>query len=104
MNLLLRCFALMSPISSFCGAQPTSAVAEAITLAGSGYQVPAAALDVAPGQLIVLHVHGIATTIPSNVAVVPDSSGYPHVLDGISVDLIQGVNATASALGLHAAY
>jgi len=94
----------MSPISSFCGAQPTSAVAEAITLAGSGYQVPAAALDVAPGQLIVLHVHGIATTIPSNVTVVPDSSGYPHVLDGISVDLIQGVNATASALGLHAAY
>ncbi|MBV8841595.1 MAG: hypothetical protein JO307_02185 [Bryobacterales bacterium] len=104
MDTLFRCLTVMPLVSSFCCAQPTSAVAGSITLASSGYQVPPAALDVAPGQLIVLHIHGIATTIPSSIAVVPDSSGFPHVLNGISVDLIQGTNATATALELRAIY
>jgi len=104
MKILFHCFAVMSLVAPFCSAQLSSVDAGAITLASSGYQVPASGLEVAPGQLVVLHINGIATTIPNNIAAVPDSSGFPHVLAGISVDLVQGMNAAATALGLHAVY
>jgi hypothetical protein len=76
----------------------------AIILAEAGYQVPSASLDVAPGQLIVLHVHGISTRVDSNLAPTLGPSGFPHSLNGISVDLIQGKDATATSLELRAAY
>jgi hypothetical protein len=87
-----------------CCAQTQPVAANAIVLAESGYQVPSSSLGVAPGQVLVLHVHGVATVIPSNLAPVPTSSGYPHVLDGVSVDLIQGKSGTATSLELRAIY
>jgi len=75
-----------------------------IVLGSAGYQVPSPVLDVAPGQLIVLHVHGISTTFDSNVAPVPGPNGFPHALNGVSVDLVQGKSATPTSLELHAAY
>jgi hypothetical protein len=52
----------------------------------------------------VLHVPGITTAIGSGVKAVPGPSGVPNVLDGISVDLIQGQADTVTGLGLSAAY
>jgi hypothetical protein len=49
-------------------------------------------------------VHGITARIDSNLAPVPGPSGFPHVLNGISVDLLQGKAATATSLELRAAY
>jgi hypothetical protein len=107
MKIVFRCSVLVLQTllaAAVCGAQPSTAVAGAITLAGPGYQVPSVALDVTPGQLIVLHVHGIATAIPSNVAAVSDGSGFPHTLNGVSVDLIQGKNSAVTSLELRAIY
>ena len=87
-------------------AQPPAAGSNAISLAGSGssYRIPSAALDVAPGQVIVLHVYGVQTAIESNIVPVPDSGAFPKSLNGISVDLVQGKDATATPLGLRAIY
>ena len=85
-------------------AQQQSAAANAIVLAAGGYQVPATSLAVAPGQVIVLHVHGVTTQIESNVTAVPGPSGLPHVLAGVSVDLVQGKAGTATSLGISAIY
>jgi hypothetical protein len=83
--------------------QPSTA-GNAIVLAGGGYQTPSPGLAVAPGQIVVVHVHGIATTIESDIVAVAGPSGLPHTLGGISVDLIQGANGTATSLGLIAIF
>jgi hypothetical protein len=105
MTIFLRC-AVTLLAAAVCGAQPPgpSTGVNSIALAGSGYQVPSPALSVAPGQLITLHVHGISAVIDSNLTPVAGPSGYPLVLNGISVDLIQGKDATATSLQLRAAY
>jgi hypothetical protein len=97
-------FAALLLAVALCPAQTTPAVHNDIILAAPGYRVPPAALDVAPGQLIVLHVHGIVTSIDSNIAPIPGPAGYPHDINGISVDLIQGKAATATSLELRGAY
>jgi hypothetical protein len=51
----------------------------------------------------VLHVHGITAAIGSGFKAVPGPSGLPNVLDGISVDLIQGQAGTITGLRLSAA-
>jgi hypothetical protein len=103
MNIYFRCAtALLGAV--VCGAQQQPTSANAIILASGGYQVPPPYLAVAPGQVIVLHVHGITATIGSSVKAVPGPSGLPNVLDGISVDLIQGQAGTVTGLGLSAAY
>ena len=103
MNHTLRC-AIVLVTAALCRAQQTSTAANAIILAGAGYHVPSPSLDVAPGQLIVLHVHGVTTNIDSNLVPVPGQSGFPHNLNGISVDLLQGKTAGATSLELRAAY
>ena len=50
------------------------------------------------GELIVLHVNGISAGIDTNFAPVPGATGFPHVLDDESVDLIQGKAATLTSL------
>jgi hypothetical protein len=85
-------------------AQQPSSGGNAIVLDPSTYQVPSLSLEVAPGQIIVLHVHGVTASIPSNLAPVPGPSGFPHMLNGISIDLIQGKAGTATSLELRAAY
>ncbi|MBZ5619960.1 MAG: hypothetical protein LAQ69_14745 [Acidobacteriia bacterium] len=103
MNAILRCtVALLG--AALANAQPPAMGGNAIILAQAGYQVPSPSLDVAPGQVIVLHVHGITARIDSNLAPVLGPSGFPHVLNGISVDLIQGKAATVTSLELRAAY
>jgi hypothetical protein len=103
MNHTLRC-AIVLVTAALCRAQQPSTSANAIILAGAGYHVPSPSLDVAPGQVIVLHVHGVATNIDSNLVAVSGPSGFPHTLNGISVDLIQGKLAGATSLELRAAY
>jgi hypothetical protein len=103
MNMILRCAPAFVALA-LCGAQPLSTGSNAIIFAGAGYQVPSPSLDVAPGQVIVLHVHGITATIDSNLTPVPGQSGFPRVLNGVSVDLIQGKAATVTSLELRAAY
>ena len=58
MNHIFRC-AIPLLAAALCRAQQPSTSANAIILAGAGYHVPSPALDVAPGQVIVLHVHGV---------------------------------------------
>jgi hypothetical protein len=85
-----------------CQAQ-TSTGSNAITLAGLGYSEPHA-LSVAPGQLITLHVYGLAVPTTTMVTATPSSTGYPATLNGISVDLVQGSPAATTSLGIHALY
>ena len=85
-------------------AQAPGAPQNAITMAAPGYRVPSASLDAAPGQVIVLHVNGISTAFDSNLAPPAGPTGFPHDLNGITVDLIQGSPATATSLELRAAY
>lgn len=103
MKIVFQC-AVAVLAAAVCSAQTQFAGSNSIVLAGTGYQVPSAALDAAPGQLMVLHVHGISSRIDANLVPLPDSSGYPRVLNGISVDLIQGKGAAATSLELRAAY
>jgi len=98
-----RCVLALVAVA-LCNAQAPSMGSNAIILAGAGYHVPSPSLDVAPGQVIVLHVHGITASIESNLTPVPSSSGFPRVLNGISIDLIQGKDATVTSLELRAAY
>src|SRR5207248_1316556 len=91
-------------VAAICGAQTQPPGGNSIILAGTGYNVPQPTLDVAPGQVIVLHLHGINTRIDSNLTPLPGPSGFPLVLNGISIDLIQGKAATATGLELRAAY
>ena len=103
MKTIFRCATALLAVA-LCGAQTPSTGANAIVFAGAGYHVPSPSLDVAPGQVIVLHVHGVTANIDSNLTPVPGSSGFPHVLNGISVDLMQGKAATVTSLELRAAY
>jgi hypothetical protein len=103
MNHTLRC-AVVLLTGALCRAQQPSTTANAIILAGAGYQVPSPSLSVAPGQVIVLHVHGVTANIDSNLVPVPGASGFPHSLNGVSVDLIQGKSASVTSLELRAAY
>src|SRR5689334_17323706 len=103
MNHTLRCAIVLST-AALCRAQQPSIEPNAIILAGDGYHTPSHSLDVAPGQVIVLHVHGVTAKIDSNVVAVPCSSRFPRNLNGISVDLIQGKPATPTSLELRAAY
>jgi hypothetical protein len=103
MNHTLRC-AIALLAATLCRAQQPSTAPNAIILAGAGYHVPSPSLDAAPGQVIVLHVHGVTANIDSNLVPVPGPSGFPRSLDGVSVDLIQGKAATATSLELRAAY
>jgi hypothetical protein len=103
MKIIFGCTAALV-VAALANAQPPSSGANAIVLAEPGYQVPSPSLSVAPGQIIVLHVHGITATFDSNVAATLGPNGFPHVLNGVSVDLVQGKAATATSLELHAAY
>ena len=103
MNTVLRVApALLAVVLS--SAQPTSTPSNAISLAGSGYSVPSSARAVAPGQVIVLQVHGVTTAINSPTVPVPAPNGLPLTLAGISVDLIQGKAATVTNLPLRGIY
>src|SRR5579863_6932044 len=102
MRTLFRCtLALFAAMPAH--AQSTTAT-NAIILAGSGYSVPSPLLAAAPGQVMVLHVHGIATTLTANLAAISGPDGYPYTLNGISVDLVQGTPAAVTHLQLRAAY
>jgi hypothetical protein len=102
MNRKYLCVLLLSALQ--LQAQTPAGGPNAIILSAAGYRVPSPSLDVAPGQVIVLHVSGIATTLDSNLTPLPGPSGFPLDLNGISVDLIQGKAATATGLPLRAAY
>src|SRR5260370_2503781 len=62
----------------------------AITLAGGGYRTPHPAQDVAPGQLLVVYLFGVKTTIPNAQLAALTPSGWPDNINGVSVALVQG--------------
>lgn len=106
MNSTLR-FSIVLVLAAVIGAAQSGSAdsSNGIVLAAGGYQVPGLSLAVAPGQITVLHVHGITTQFPtSNITGVPTPSGLPHVLNGITVDLIQGKDGSTISLELRAAY
>jgi hypothetical protein len=103
MNSVSRCAVIALLSAALCAAQQGPA-AGTIVLAGGGYQIPAMSLAVAPGQVIVFHMTGITTAINGNVVATPGPNGLPTVLDGISVDLIQGQAGTVTSLPLTALY
>jgi hypothetical protein len=90
--------------AAICTAQTSPSTTNAITLSGTGYRTPSPSLAVAPGQLIVLHVNGLNVSTSANVVATPDSTGWPHVLNGISVDLVQGNPAAITSLEIRALY
>jgi hypothetical protein len=49
-------------------------------------------------------VNGLEVSTPAKVAPTPDSRGWPHVLNGISVDLVQGNPPATTSLELRALY
>jgi hypothetical protein len=106
MNHTLRC-AIVLVTAALCRAQQTSTAANAIILAGAGYHVPSPSLDVAPGQVIVLHVHGVATNIDSNLVAVPAQSGftsYSSFLRRHSAEASAVWNPSAKNLGCRQCY
>src|SRR5260370_28730731 len=62
----------------------------AITLAGGGYSAPHPAQDVAPGQLLVVYLFGVITTIPNAQLAPLTPSGWPDNINGVSVALVPG--------------
>jgi hypothetical protein len=90
--------------TSLGNAQTSSTSTNSIILAGSGYSTLSPALSVAPGQVIVLHVHGVTTAIDNPIAAVAGANGLPYSLSGISVDLLQGNPTTVTNLQLRAIY
>lgn len=62
----------------------------AITWAGSGYSFARPAQDAAPGQLMVIYLNGIKTSIPTPITVPPTPTGWPTSISGITVELVQG--------------
>lgn len=68
----------------------------AITLAGQGgYRTPPLALTAAPGQVLVLHVFGLTAGNFNQVVATPQDGEFPKVLNGISVDLVEGAKTTS---------
>lgn len=61
-------------------------------------------MSVAPGQLITLHVYGLSVPTSTTVTATLTGAGYPPILNGISVDLVQGNPAATTSLGIHALY
>ena len=104
MSIFCRLASAIIFTAAIVSAQSPGAAVNAIVLGAPGYRVPSAALDVAPGQVIVLHVGGIVTNIDTNVVATPGPTGLPYVLNGISVDLVQGNPATTISLALRALY
>ena len=47
----------------------------AVTLAGQGYRIPQTAVDAAPGQVMVLHLYGLAVTSSDHVIGTPEGGG-----------------------------
>jgi len=76
----------------------------AVTLAGQGYRIPQTAVDAAPGQVMVLHLYGLAVTSSDHVIGTPEGGEFPLVLSGISVDLVQGNPPKTTRLPLRALY
>jgi hypothetical protein len=103
MQCFIRC-ALALAGMGLCVAQQSTSAPNAIVFAGGGYQIPANFLAVAPGQVIVLHVHGVTANISSPVLANPGPTGLPYTLAGLSVNLVQGQAGTATPIGLIAAY
>jgi hypothetical protein len=83
-------------------AQSPTAPANAIVFAGGGYQLPPLVLDVAPGQIVTLHVHGITAAFDSNLTPVAGPSGYPLELN-LTVTFT-GPNSSAAARSCVAPY
>ena len=97
MNTLFRfVLAVLCTAASAAEQQPSGA--NAIVFAAEEYQIPPLSLAVAPGQVVVLHVHGVTADLSSPIQGVPGPSGLPATLGGISVDLIQGQAGTVTSL------
>lgn len=103
MNTLHR-FVIAVLCTAACAAQQQPSAANAIVFAAGGYQIPPLALTVAPGQVVVLHVHGVPSVLSAPIKGVPGPTGLPTTLAGISVDLVQGKAGTVTSLGLIGAY
>src|SRR5947209_1014323 len=79
----IRCFALLF----------LAAVAHAQTgfpVAGFGYRTPANAVTAAPGQVMLVSTFGVVARIPNPIFPVAGPDGYPSVIQGISIDFVQG--------------
>src|SRR3954451_8802557 len=79
----IRCFALFL----------LAAVAHAQTgfpVAGFGYPTPANVVTAAPGQVMLISTFGIAARIPNPIFPVAGPDGFPSVVQGISIDFVQG--------------
>ena len=59
-------------------------------MAGVGYTLPNLPQDAAPGQLLLLSLYGIKTSISTPHLATPTPTGWPTSIDGITVELVQG--------------
>lgn len=85
---LVRFFLLVLLVLVELNAQtPTKS---AISLSGAGYGAPRVQQDAAPGQLLVIYISGIQTSIPAPQVNLVGQGGWPNNIAGIAVDLVQG--------------
>jgi len=75
-----------------------------VIVAGSDYKLTGPAQPAAPGQVMLISVYGIKTSIAKPEVAVPTASGWPTSLQGISVDLVQGNPSTSTAIPLRAVW
>jgi hypothetical protein len=64
--------------------------APSISLAGTGYTLAHPAQQAAPGQLLLISLFGIKTSIPVPHLATQTPTGWPSTIDGITVELVQG--------------
>lgn len=97
----MRLNILFATVPLFCAAQTTPGNSGVI-VAGSDYTMRGPAQEAAPGQVMLLSVYGIKTSIPAPEKAIPGPAGLPTSLRGISVDLVQSDPLTVTPVQLRA--
>jgi hypothetical protein len=96
MKLLRVTQAAVLLVAALCPLSAATTTPNAIALAGSGYHPANAAMEAAPGQLVIVSVYGIQTQLPEATLMPPGNSGWPNGVGGVTVDLVQGDAASTT--------
>jgi uncharacterized protein (TIGR03437 family) len=100
--MLVSRMTLALPLLCVAQAQPPVTPAGTVIIAGSSYRMPGPAQEAAPGQLMLITVYGIKTSIPESELATVTAGGWPHSIHGVSVDLVQGDPTTITPVELRA--
>jgi len=93
---------LALPLVCVAQTQPPGTPTSTVIVASSAYRMFGPAQEAAPGQLMLISVYGIKTSIPSPELARPTATGWPNSIRGVSVDLVQGDPTTVTPVELRA--